>query len=69
MLSVYDGCMTNTQDMTYSESAQGVIITLERALAELDAHGMGLGDRADFLADMGTCEYYDAGEVLGWLGY
>lgn len=53
--------------MTYSESAQGVTITKARALLELRRHGVI--EIADFFADCGERDTYDAGEVLAWLGY
>lgn len=53
--------------MTYSESAQGVIITKMRAILELRRHGVI--EIAEFFADCGDRATYDAGEVLAWLGY
>jgi len=55
---------------TYSESAQGITITQERALAELVSHNL-IGDWAqeEFFADMGKHDTYEASEVLAWLGY
>lgn len=56
--------------MTYSESAEGVIITKARALLELRRHGVFRAeDIAEFLADCGDLESYNAGGVLRWLGY
>ncbi|MCL4068166.1 hypothetical protein M3484_16465 [Pseudomonas sp. GX19020] len=56
--------------MTYSESAEGVIITKARALRELQRHGIFREeDIAEFLADCGDKAAYDAGDVLRWLGY
>lgn len=59
---------------TYSESAEGVDISHDRALRELRDHGFR--DRADqarmeteFLADLGDRDTYDAQDVLRWLGY
>lgn len=56
--------------MTYSESAQGVMITPDRARKELATHGA----EADF--DLFCSEVtadahgmYNAGDVLNWLGY
>ena len=55
--------------MTYYESAEGEVITLERALHELDKHGCVDADKTDFLRDLGREDYYDAQAVLRWLGY
>ncbi|ULB12322.1 hypothetical protein ORIO_21255 (plasmid) [Cereibacter azotoformans] len=56
--------------MTYLESAEGEIITKERALRELKAHGVTAPEGvAEFLQDCGDREVYDAGDVLRWLGY
>lgn len=56
--------------MTYLESAEGEIITKERALRELKAHGVPAPEGvAEFLQDCGDREVYDAGDVLRWLGY
>lgn len=61
------------QDMTYGESAQGVIITHQRALLELADHGIDIYDPrevAEFDEFMGgRCGTYDAGRVLEYLGY
>jgi len=53
--------------MTYSESAQGLTITKERALLELKKHC--IDDIQCFLDECGDCATYDASEVLAWLGY
>ncbi len=53
--------------MSYYESAEGEVITKERALKELEKHG-GLEDVDDFYECLGDQPYYDAQEVLGWLG-
>ncbi len=56
--------------MTYSESAEGVLITKARAVVELQRHGIFRAEEiAEFLADCGDREAYDAGDVLRWLGY
>lgn len=55
---------------TYSESAEGVIISKARALQELVKHGVGDEEnQKDFFTDCGEKEEYDAGDVLRWLGY
>jgi hypothetical protein len=56
--------------MTYSESAEGVEITKERAIQEIYNHGLNSeSDIAEFLADCGDRETYQATSVLEWLGY
>lgn len=54
-------------NMTYSESAQGVMITKQRAIQELKAHGVV--DIQEFFNDEGERDTYDAFVVLTWLGY
>lgn len=54
--------------MSYYESAEEITISAARALKELDRHGVA-GEWADFVADMGDREEYDAQAVLAWLGY
>jgi hypothetical protein len=56
--------------MTYSESAQGITITLKRALQELAKHGLDLPCAHDeFYAELGNHSHYKAEDVLSWLGY
>ena len=56
--------------MTYSESAEGMTITLKRALQELAKHGMDLQCAHDeFFQDLGHHSHYKAEDVLSWLGY
>lgn len=56
--------------MTYSQSAKGVTISRARALKELRDHGLCCpSDFAQFDADMGVSETYQAHHVLHWLGY
>jgi len=55
--------------MTYYDSAEGEVITLERALQELDKHGCVDADKTQFLREVGREDFYDAQEVLRWLGY
>lgn len=64
--------MSKAQDtgMTYSESAEGVQISRQRALKEIADHGLtGADDLDDFYDVCGDQESYDAGDVLRWLGY
>lgn len=53
--------------MSYFDSAEGVTITRVRALLEL--HNHGITDPDEFFDDLGDKEFYDAQEVLSWLGY
>ncbi|MPL92145.1 hypothetical protein SDC9_38242 [bioreactor metagenome] len=54
----------------YLDSAEGVMISRDRALYELKRHGLeDPEDHEIFFADLGTADQYDAGEVLRWLGY
>jgi len=56
--------------MTYSESAEGIIITQKRALQELAKHGLDLpSSHEEFFTDMGDHSHYEASDVLSWLGY
>lgn len=56
--------------MTYYESADGIMITHERALKELREHGMLNGyDLEGFYEECGKFEHYEAQAVLQWLGY
>lgn len=55
--------------MTYSESAEGIEITKERAIRELRKHDQTDADIACFLADLGDHATYLASDVLSWLGY
>lgn len=52
--------------MDYYESAEGIVITCQRAIAECRAHGV---DAAEMFEDIGYRDEYDAQEVLDWLGY
>lgn len=53
-------------DTTYYESAEGEVITKQRAAQECHKHGV---DVAEMFEDIGEREEYDAQEVLDWLGY
>jgi hypothetical protein len=66
--------------MTYLDSADGVMITKQRAFAELDKHGVPSDDRESFLMDIigypdtvlddeGNIQSINAQDVLFWLGY
>jgi hypothetical protein len=54
--------------MSYYDSAEDMRISAERARQELARHGVA-DDWADFVADQGEAEDYDAQTVLAWLGY
>jgi hypothetical protein len=54
--------------MTYSESAEGVMISQERAIQEIIDHGLE-DEVGTFLDDLGDHKEYDAQAVLRWLGY
>ena len=53
--------------MTYYESAENIKITLERAFEELRKHDCT--EYEEFLKECGKKEFYDAKEVLHFLGY
>lgn len=56
--------------MTYYESAENEIITQKRALFELKKHGIiNETDIELFFEEMGNVDFYEAQQVLGWLGY
>ncbi len=56
--------------LTYYESAEDVMISKERALAELKLHNMTNDDEiSEFLNDCGDKQEYNAQSVLVWLGY
>jgi hypothetical protein len=52
----------------YYESAEGRIISLDRALVEVRKHGL-LGELDDFFKTHGVRQSYKAQDVLIWLGY
>ena len=52
--------------MSYYESAEGYKCSKERAKQEINSHN---ADWAEFIADNGEREEYDAQSVLAWLGY
>ena len=59
-------------DMTYSESAEGVTITVERAVRELSSHGcVDVDDVWACLTETprNADGSYNAGDILRWLGY
>ena len=56
--------------MTYLDSAENITITHERAIIELEMHGISGIDVEEFYDDMGGKKStYDAQDVLHWLGY
>lgn len=52
--------------MSYYESAEGYKCSKERAKQEIDNHNASW---AEFVADNGEHEEYNAQDVLAWLGY
>lgn len=52
---------------SYYDSAEGIVITCKRALAELSSHGVI--DTSEFFEELGYHSEYDAQEVLAFLGY
>lgn len=61
--------MSAYEPVSYYESAADEIITIKRALLELDAHGVPESERELFFTEVGFKPEYDAQEVLRWLGY
>lgn len=56
--------------MTYYDSAEGVMISHDRAMQELKNHGLYLMQVLDdFYLDLGKRDQYSAQAVLEWLGY
>ena len=56
--------------MDYYDSAEGLVITQDRALQELARHGITSNeDILEFFNEVGEHEEYDAQKVLIWLGY
>jgi len=56
--------------MTYLDSAENITITHERAIIELEMHGISGINVEEFYDDMGGKKStYDAQDVLHWLGY
>jgi hypothetical protein len=57
-------------EMTYSESAAGVLITTARAHKELRDHSIPLADWTEGLAESFVSDgVYSASALLEWLGY
>ena len=56
--------------MDYFESAADIVITYDRAIAELDAHGFDtVDDINEFHTECGQYSRYQAQDVLTFLGY
>jgi len=51
----------------YYDSAEGVKISRDRVLCELNDHGVV--DLKEFFDDLGDKKLYSAQTVLDWLGY
>jgi hypothetical protein len=54
--------------MTYSESAEGIIISHKRAIKELESHG-AMAEIDSFYEELGDKPEYKASDVLAFLGY
>ena len=54
--------------MTYSESAKGKQISRKRAIKELENHGCD-DQMDDFYEELGDKDFYNASDVLHFLGY
>ncbi|NPD15050.1 hypothetical protein HOY34_07510 [Xinfangfangia sp. D13-10-4-6] len=64
------GADAGQEPASYSGSAEGILISRERAFEELARHGLhDPASREEFLGDCGDHATYDAGDVLRWLGY
>jgi len=55
--------------MTYYEPVENVSFTRERALEELQKHGIPESEYPVFFSDMGDKPHYSAQAVLEWLMY
>ena len=58
--------MIESITMDYYESAEGLLITRQRAIQECEKHG---ASAEEMLAEIGDHQQYDAQAVLAWLGY
>ena len=54
---------------TYYESAEAMTISYERAMQELDDHGIDEQGKQEFFDEVGDLVEYSAQKVLDWLGY
>ena len=59
------------EDITYSESARGVVVSHSRAIAELKHHGVyDPADQLEALTEARVSDgRYSASRLLEWLGY
>lgn len=54
----------------YYESAEGIMISRDRALREIKSHGLDFEDNLkEFFEELGDKNIYSAQDVLDWLGY
>jgi len=54
----------------YYESAEGMMISRDRALREIKSHGLDFEDNLkEFFEELGDKNIYSAQDVLDWLGY
>jgi len=55
--------------MDYYSSAENQLISANRALIELERHGVPESEFYQFYEELGKREFYNAQAVLRWLGY
>jgi len=54
----------------YYDSAEGIMISRDRALREIKSHGLDFDDNLkEFFEELGDKKLYSAQAVLDWLGY
>ena len=54
----------------YYESAEGIMISRDRALREIKSHGLDFEENLkEFFEELGDKNIYSAQDVLDWLGY
>ena len=54
----------------YYDSAEGIMISRDRALREIKTHGLDFEDNLkEFFEELGDKKLYSAQAVLDWLGY
>jgi hypothetical protein len=54
----------------YYDSAEGIMISRDRALFEIKSHGLDYDENLkEFFEELGDKKLYSAQAVLDWLGY
>lgn len=53
----------------YYTEAEGVTMTHDRAIKEIKRHWVTDTELSEFYNDLGKKEYYQAKDILAWLGY